>query len=112
MLAKVIITAFLSRNLWFALWKPTRQRTVIPVAKPTWLCRLHEVLMKTELCHLLGIEHPIIAAPMGPDLTGPEFVAAVSNAGGLAFCRRSLHLRISFAPRSGVCANSRTNHLV
>src|SRR5258707_10320141 len=32
---------------------------------------------------MLGIEHPIIAAPMGPDLTGPELVAAVSNAGGL-----------------------------
>ena len=39
--------------------------------------------MITPLCHLLGIAHPIIAAPMGPDLTGPEFVAAVSNAGGL-----------------------------
>ena len=40
--------------------------------------------MKTALCHLLGIEHPVIAAPpMGPDLTGPDMVAAVSNAGGL-----------------------------
>jgi NAD(P)H-dependent flavin oxidoreductase YrpB (nitropropane dioxygenase family) len=39
--------------------------------------------MKTALCHMLGIEHPIVAAPMGPDLTGPESVAAVSNAGGL-----------------------------
>jgi nitronate monooxygenase len=39
--------------------------------------------MKTNLCHVLGIEHPIIAAPMGPDLTGPELVAVVSNAGGL-----------------------------
>ena len=39
--------------------------------------------MKTTLCHLLGLEHPITAAPMGPDLTGPELVAAVSNAGGL-----------------------------
>jgi NAD(P)H-dependent flavin oxidoreductase YrpB (nitropropane dioxygenase family) len=39
--------------------------------------------MKTALCELLGIEHPIIAAPMGPDLTGPDLVAAVSNAGGL-----------------------------
>ena len=38
--------------------------------------------MKTGFCDLLGIEHPIIAAPMGPALTGPEFVAAVSNAGG------------------------------
>ena len=39
--------------------------------------------MKTDLCQMLGIEHPIIAAPMGPDLTGPDLVAAVSNAGGL-----------------------------
>src|SRR5262252_4031112 len=39
--------------------------------------------MRTDVCNLLGIEHPIVAAPMGPDLTGPEFVAAVSNAGGL-----------------------------
>src|SRR5262249_42594571 len=42
-----------------------------------------EVFMKTNLCHILGIEYPIIAAPMGPDLTGPDLVAAVSNAGGL-----------------------------
>ena len=39
--------------------------------------------MKTARCHTLGIEHPIIAAPMGPDLTGPDLVAAVRNAGGL-----------------------------
>src|SRR6201991_2213107 len=39
--------------------------------------------MKTSLCQMLGIEYPIISAPMGPDLTGPELVAAVSNAGGL-----------------------------
>src|SRR5262252_7469997 len=39
--------------------------------------------MKTDFCDLLGIEHPIVAAPMGPDMTGPELVAAVSNAGGL-----------------------------
>jgi hypothetical protein len=32
--------------------------------------------MKTKLCHLLGIEYPIMAAPMGPDLTGPDLVAA------------------------------------
>jgi NAD(P)H-dependent flavin oxidoreductase YrpB (nitropropane dioxygenase family) len=39
--------------------------------------------MKTRLCEELGIEFPIFSAPMGPDLTGPELVAAVSNAGGL-----------------------------
>ena len=38
--------------------------------------------MKTRLCELLGIELPIIAAPMG-FVTGPELAAAVSNAGGL-----------------------------
>src|SRR5262245_56577783 len=42
-----------------------------------------DTTMKTALCHMLGIEYPIVAAPMGPDLTGPETVAAVSNAGGL-----------------------------
>ena len=46
--------------------------------------------MKTNLCHMLGIEYPIIAAPMGPDLTGPDFVAAVSNAGGLGILQAQL----------------------
>ena len=34
--------------------------------------------MQTGVTKLLGIEHPIISAPMGPDMTGPELVAAVS----------------------------------
>jgi NAD(P)H-dependent flavin oxidoreductase YrpB (nitropropane dioxygenase family) len=46
--------------------------------------------MKTNLCQMLGIEHPIIAAPMGPDLTGPDLVAAVSNAGGLGILQAQL----------------------
>jgi nitronate monooxygenase len=36
----------------------------------------------TRLCDLLGIDHPIIQAPMA-GTTGPEIVAAVSNAGGM-----------------------------
>ena len=28
--------------------------------------------MKTNLCQLLGIQYPIMAAPMGPDLTGTK----------------------------------------
>ncbi|MEM8776476.1 MAG: nitronate monooxygenase [Pseudomonadota bacterium] len=36
----------------------------------------------TRICDLLGIEHPIIQAPMA-GTTGPDMVAAVSNAGGL-----------------------------
>src|ERR1700743_3602896 len=39
--------------------------------------------MNTPLFRLPGLEHPSIAAPLGPALTGPELGAAVSNAGGL-----------------------------
>ena len=59
--------------------------------------------MKTNLCHMLGIEHPIIAAPMGPDLTGPDLVAAVSNAGGLGILQAQLCLRRTFVRRSAGC---------
>jgi NAD(P)H-dependent flavin oxidoreductase YrpB (nitropropane dioxygenase family) len=52
--------------------------------------------MRTDFCDLLGIERPIIAAPMGPDLTGPELVAAVSNAGGLGI------LKAPFFPAAGL----------
>jgi nitronate monooxygenase len=38
--------------------------------------------MRTSLCELLGIEHPIVQAPIGSAAT-PELVAAVSNAGAL-----------------------------
>jgi NAD(P)H-dependent flavin oxidoreductase YrpB (nitropropane dioxygenase family) len=40
-------------------------------------------MLRTRLCETLGIEAPIISAPMGPDISGPELAAAVSNAGGL-----------------------------
>ena len=40
-------------------------------------------MLHTRLCDLLGIEFPILSAPMGPDVSGPELVAAVSHAGGL-----------------------------
>ena len=48
--------------------------------------------MRTRLCESLGIEYPVISAPMGPDISGPELVAAVSNAGGLGI------LQSQFAP--------------
>ena len=38
--------------------------------------------MKTDLCHKLGIEHPILQAAIG-GISCPELAAAVSNAGGL-----------------------------
>lgn len=42
------------------------------------------VMLHTPLCDLLNIEVPVICAPMGPHITGPELAAAVSNAGGVA----------------------------
>ena len=39
-------------------------------------------MLHTRLCDFLGIEFPIICAPMG-FVTGPELAAVVSNAGGL-----------------------------
>src|SRR5580693_7802457 len=41
-----------------------------------------EAMLKTRLCDVLGIEVPIILAPMGT-CTSAELAAAVSNAGGL-----------------------------
>lgn len=38
-----------------------------------------------DFCRRLGIEHPVIQAPMGGGGSTPELVAAVSNAGGLGF---------------------------
>src|SRR4029077_6267985 len=51
--------------------------------------------MRTPLCDLLGIEHPIVLAPMG-GAVGPELAAAVSNAGGLGL------LPLSWADRPDV----------
>ena len=39
-------------------------------------------MLRTPLCDLLGIEIPVILAPMG-SATSAEFAAAVSNHGGL-----------------------------
>ena len=38
-------------------------------------------MLKTRLCDLLGIDHPIMNAPMG-SAAGAELAAAVSEAGG------------------------------
>jgi nitronate monooxygenase len=46
-------------------------------------------VLRTKLCHILGIEYPILSAGMGPSLVGErtgatvELVVAVSEAGGL-----------------------------
>eukprot|EP00271_Cylindrocystis_brebissonii_P008696 TRINITY_DN23175_c0_g1_i1.p1 TRINITY_DN23175_c0_g1~~TRINITY_DN23175_c0_g1_i1.p1 ORF type:complete len:348 (+),score=46.84 TRINITY_DN23175_c0_g1_i1:328-1371(+) len=43
--------------------------------------------MRTSLTRLLEIEHPIVACPLGPDLSGPQLAAAISNGGGLGMLR-------------------------
>jgi nitronate monooxygenase len=48
-------------------------------------------MLHTRLCDLLGIEFPILCAPKGPDVSGPELVAAVSNARGLGSVQAQLH---------------------
>src|SRR5438876_10477204 len=39
-------------------------------------------MLRTRICELLGIRHPIVLGGMGT-ATNPELVAAVTNAGGL-----------------------------
>ena len=40
-------------------------------------------MVTTRLCRELAIEHPILSAPLGGGMAGPELAAAVSEAGGL-----------------------------
>jgi nitronate monooxygenase len=46
--------------------------------------------MRTRFCERFGIGAPIVVAPMGPDLTGPDLVAAVCNAGGFGILQAQL----------------------
>ena len=39
--------------------------------------------LRTRLCDVLGIDFPVLCAPMGAAITSPELAAAVSNAGAL-----------------------------
>lgn len=47
-------------------------------------------MLRTRFCERFGIKAPIMVAPMGPDLTGPELVAAVCNAGGFGVLQAQL----------------------
>jgi NAD(P)H-dependent flavin oxidoreductase YrpB (nitropropane dioxygenase family) len=46
--------------------------------------------MRTRITDLFGIDYPLISAPMGPDISGPELVAAVSDAGALGLLQAQL----------------------
>ena len=54
-------------------------------------------MLRTRFCERFGIDAPIVVAPMGPDLTGVELVAAVCRAGGFGVLQAQLdppaHLR-------------------
>jgi enoyl-[acyl-carrier protein] reductase II len=47
-------------------------------------------MLQTRFCERFGVAAPIVVAPMGPDLTGPELVAAVANAGGFGILQAQL----------------------
>ena len=47
-------------------------------------------MIRTRFCDRFGIDAPIVVAPMGPDLTGPDLVAAVCNAGGVGILQAQL----------------------
>ncbi|MEZ5936026.1 MAG: nitronate monooxygenase [Alphaproteobacteria bacterium] len=53
-------------------------------------------MINTALCDQLGIELPIIQAPLGPDLSGAALAAAVSDAGGLGTLQAQLHPPAAF----------------
>lgn len=42
-------------------------------------------MLQTRLCRELGIDYPILSAPLGGGNAGPELAASVSDAGGLGF---------------------------
>jgi nitronate monooxygenase len=47
-------------------------------------------MLETRFSQRFGVAAPIVVAPMGPDLTGPELVAAVSDAGGFGILQAQL----------------------
>ena len=47
-------------------------------------------MLRTRFCERFGIDAPIVVAPMGPDLTGVELVAAVCHAGGFGILQAQL----------------------
>ena len=47
-------------------------------------------MLRTRFSERFEVDAPIVVAPMGPDLTGPELVAAVCNAGGFGILQAQL----------------------
>ena len=47
-------------------------------------------MFNTRICRLFGIEHPIVGGCM-MHISGPEFVAAISNAGALGMMASAMY---------------------
>jgi enoyl-[acyl-carrier protein] reductase II len=56
---------------------------VASIGRPAHYNHGRSPMLKTTLCDILGIDVPILLAPMGAGATSGEFAAAVSNQGGL-----------------------------
>ena len=63
-------------------------------------------MKKTEVCRLLGIEHPILQAGM-PWISNPRLVAAVSNAGGLGILHPTAGMSLNGDPVANLRAGIR-----
>jgi NAD(P)H-dependent flavin oxidoreductase YrpB (nitropropane dioxygenase family) len=63
-------------------------------------------MLRTRACDLLGIRFPIIGAPLGPTISGPELTAAVSGAGGLGIMSGARDRPTCSATRSNAPAPS------
>lgn len=51
-------------------------------------CQKHWIsFIEMGLRGILGFEYGIVQAPLGPDISSPQLVAAVANAGALGFLR-------------------------
>ncbi|MED7948522.1 NAD(P)H-dependent flavin oxidoreductase [Streptomyces sp. BE303] len=61
---------------------PDDVQAAVPSATPTFELGAGEVVISTKLTELLGIDHPIVSAPMG-GVSGGRLAAAVTRAGGL-----------------------------
>src|SRR5690606_2365972 len=67
---------------WRSTWPPTPPASTPPTASwSTAGTRCSDMALRTPLCDLLGVEHPILLAGMG-GVSYAELAAAVSNAGG------------------------------
>lgn len=90
------------RGFCFADWAWSLEQLSVRVILP-WVPirsqKAREVWKMRAWGGILGLETGIVLAPMGPDISSPELVAAVANAGGLGLLRApsqvvipSLHL--------------------